>query len=611
MRELTPLAAAFVVLLGLVVWREAGRDDDRSLVEEAALEPLATRPFTEADVARVEVTAPGGSAPAYTLEKKDKSWRAVSAFTAPASGANVTKLLGILAKAEGELRADDEAALEQFDLTRAKAVTVRALDASGKELVHVAVGRTSGSRGAFVRNLAEGADDAKALALTADLRGALGLPRTSAGAREPDEPKPGHFHEKEFPQLPLDDATRVELTAPGRRVAFTREKKEKSGDYGPWKLAEGGLDGALKAEGVDAAVRSLGGGLRAMELVDPAKKKELGLEAPAYRIAVTSADGTTRAAVGATDAEHDHFYVRLDAEQEVDVVYEASEYEFHRMFPQGMTLFELPKPLAPKEDAVRIVVERKGRDRIEIARPGTKPADDWTLAAPVYGLAPKQQSLRSLASGLSTLRVTDYVDAAPPAEEPEVRITWTPAGAADGATKSVAIHGPAPMGDGFVASFGEPARAYVIDESSKERAAPEPLSLFETKVLHGWTRDDVTAVRVRVEPSRWSIVRDGDAWAIESEGAKTPASTSAVDAWLDRALKVNVTGVLSGVADFESTTIVLERKEGAPKELGVSVTKDGKRVVVLEGVVLTVDDEKDLAPDRAALAEAPPADEPK
>lgn len=612
MKELAPLSVAFVVLLGLVVAREASRGSSRGIVEEAALEPLHAREFKADEVTRVEIAAPGATSPTITLERKDKSWRAVSTFTAPASGAVVTKLVELLAKAEGEYRTDDEAVLEQFDLTPARAVDVKLVDTNGKEVVHVAVGKSSGQRGAFVRNLLPGADSSKAYALVDDVRGALGLRPTSTGAQEPDKPEANHFHDKEFPQLGSSKAKRVEFTAPGRAVAFEKTAKDAKSEGG-WKVASGGPGAAEKSEGVETAVSKLGGQLHPTALVDPAKRKELGLETPAYRIAVTSEDGTTRAAVGAVDAANDHFYVRLDAQQDPDVVYDVSEYEFRQMFPQGSTLFELPKLDVAKEGPTRLVIERTGAEKIDMSRKGTRPQNDWTIAAPAWPLAAKQSSLRGISSALTTLHVTDYVDAPPPETPAEITVRYGAVSAADAELKTLSVFGAAPAGEDRLASFGGAKHLFVISDSSITRLAPEPIALFEAKVLHDWRRDDVSAVRIGPDKAV-AIVRDGEEWAIEKAGEKSKAVKSAVEAWLDRVLKVSVTGVLNGaLTDFESTPLTLERKEGEPVTFGVSVTKDGKRVVVLGGATIaTVDDKDDLSPDIEAMTEKktePPKDD--
>jgi hypothetical protein len=608
-KELLPLAAAFTVLAALVVWHEATTETSRGLADEAGFKPLAVREFTPDDASRIEIAAPGGTAPALTLTKKDKSWRVMSSFEAPASGGAVTKLLDELAKAEGEFRSDDAAALEQFDLTPARCVGVRVLDKDGKPLVHLAVGRTSGQHGAFVRNLADG-DDPKAYALASDLRGLLGLGRTSTGDREPEKPGAAHFHDKEFPQSSskAGAAKRAELTAPGRVVAFDLVKKDEKDAAGAWVVASGGPGGGVKKDGLERAIAALGGGLHPTALVDPAKKKELGFDAPKYRIAVTGEDGTTRAAVGTSDAANEHWYVRLDVAQDPDVVYEASEYEFHQLFPQGQVLFDLPRVDVPREGPTRIVVTRKDRDTIDLSRKGTKPAFDWTLASPAWPLEPKQTALRGLAGTLGQVRVLDYVDGADLGDA-EITVRWGAATAPEEQLAALAIGGKSPTGKERLATLpGRAGRVYVIGENVIDRVAPEPISLYEPKLLHGWTKDEVAAIRV---VGGLALVRDGEGWSLDDgAGTKTKAAAAPVEKYLDRWLAVGVTGKLSGEAGFKAVPVSIERQDGTSVLAGVSVTKEGKRVLVLGAEIFTVDDKDDLVPDAAALAEPPPPPKP-
>jgi hypothetical protein len=612
-KELVPLAVAFTVLLGLVAWHEGTSHSSRGLVEEAGLKALAIREFTPDDAAKIEVAAPGATAPAYTLEKKDKSWRVTSSFVAPASGGNVTKLLDALAKAEGEFRSDDKAALEQFDLSPQRSVGVRVLDKDGKELVHVAVGRTSGPHGAFVRNLAE-SDDPRAYSLTSDLRGLLGLARTTTGEREADKPDAGYFHEKEFPQLKITAAKHAEFLSPGRSVAFDLAKKDDKDKTGEWKVASGGPGVPLKKDGLERAIATLGGGLHPTALVDPAKKSELGFDAPKYRIAVTSDDGTTRAAVGTTDAASEHYYVRLDAAQDPDVVYEANEYEFHQMFPQAQVLFDLPKLDVPKDGPTRLIVEKKGRDAIEMTRKGTKPTFDWTLVSPAWPLDAKQTALRGLGSSLAGVRVLDYVDATELGDA-EITVRFGAAGAPDAELATLAVGGKAPAGKERLATLpGRPGHVFVIGENTLDRLAPEPMSLFETKVLHGWQKDDVTSVHV-LDRGGLALTRDGEDWSFTDEAtAKTAAPKAAVDNCLDRLLAANVTGLLTTVktADLAVTKVSVERKDGTPAKIGFAVTKDGQHVVVFGDAVFSLEGKDDLVPQISSFVEPPaPAPAPK
>jgi len=604
MNRLAPLATAFVVLAALVAWRETTRGGATDIVAEANLKPLQTRAFVPDDVESVEITAPGGDKPAYSLVRENKSWRVIGDFKAPAAGASVSKLLDALAKAEGDFRSDDKSALEQFGLTHAKAVGVRALDKDKKELLNVAVGATANSRGAFVRDLASGADDSKAYAVSADLRGMLGLSRTSVGDHAPDKPDPAHFYDKEFPQLAVEKPVKAEFTAPGRVVVFEKTKKDDKDKTLEWRVASGGPDAPLKKEPIDTAIAKLGGSFHPSGLVDPAKKKDLGFDAPKYRLAVTTETGSPRVVVATSDAAAEHFYVRLETAQDPEVVYEANEYEFHQLFPTGSSLFDLPKVDTGKDGPTRVVVEKTDREPIEITRKGVKTTDDWTLVRPAWPLTAKQTSLRSLSTKPAQLHVVDYVDDAK-APDAEITVRFGAADAPDDQMKTIVVGGKAPAGKDRLATLPDkPGRVFVVQETLLDQLAPEPLSLFDTKIFKDWKSDDVTAVRAS---GRATVLREGDEWKLESGAEKPAADKAAVTAWIEKLLALDVAGTAAAAKDEGFTTIVVERKQGTPLSMDVGPVADGKRVVKIGEFRATVNDVAGLLPEATSLLAKPAA----
>ena len=101
----------------------------------------------------------------------------------------------------------------------------------------------------------------------------------------------------------VEKPTRVEFATPGRVVAFEKAAKDAKEAPGEWKVVAGGPDAPLKKEAVDMALGKLGGSFRPTGLVDPAKEKDLGFDAPKYRLTVTTESGSPRVVVASTDAE--------------------------------------------------------------------------------------------------------------------------------------------------------------------------------------------------------------------------------------------------------------------------------------------------------------------
>jgi hypothetical protein len=174
--------------------------------------------------------------------------------------------------------------------------------------------------------------------------------------------------------------------------------------------------------------------------------------------------------------------------------------------------------------------------------------------------------------------------------------------------KSVAIGGKSPAGKDRLATLpGKPGRTYVVAETILDRLAPEPLSLFETKIFHDWKKDDVTAVRVA---GGATVVKNDDAWTLDSTAEKPAADGAAVLSWIDKVLALDVTGVAAAGKDETFTKITVERREGALLAIEIGAAVDGKRTVRIGEFRATVNDAAGLVPEPVSLL-AKPIEPPK
>ena len=231
---------------------------------------------------------------------------------------------------------------------------------------------------------------------------------------------------------------RIEVTAPGRHAVF-----EKSG--AGWKAVEGGPGLPVNQQGIEQILQNFGPTFQASDLADPADAAKLGLAEPKWSVAVTLEDGSVKRVVGAGDAATDTWYARLDAQQDPDIVYQATAWAWQRLFPSGAGLFTFESVDVPDDQLTRVVVERQGAPRIEMTRAGTKPADDWKLTSPDWPLPSRQSSLRSLASLLRNIRPIDWIDGTELGAE-EIVVRAGPRDTADGELTTVRIGGKGPTG---------------------------------------------------------------------------------------------------------------------------------------------------------------------
>lgn len=603
MKRVLPVAIAFVVLLALVVVKEMRRlSFDEGGAAGGEFFPLAASKFETKDVAKIEVFPPGGTEPAFTIERDGGRWLVTKPFRAPGHANQIEKLADALATGDAELRADDAGALRDFDLVPERAVQVKATGADGRTLAHLAVGRTTGSRGAFVRFLAN-AGDVKAYETTADLRAHLGLMRTQPGEAEPEAPKRSHFLDLAFPAMKLEDPKRIEVVAPGRRVVL--EKKGAA-----WEAVEGGPGLPVNTKGVEQVLQSVGPEFHAKDLADPADLAKLGLAEPKHVLAVTTAGDGVKRIFGSAVPSLDTYYARIDAKQDPDVIYEATAWEWQRIFPSGAALFTFEAVNVPEETYTKLVVEKSGAgaSRIEIVRDGTKPADEWRIVAPDWPLAVRQSSLRSLASLARNVKPVDWVDSTDigPAE---TVVRAGPAAAADGDLVTIRIGGRAPHGkDRLAALPGRGNRVFVLADSTVDRLVVSPTSLFEPKVLHGWTEADVASVRVEKASgdsfaADFAIEKGETGWTLVRGEIRSDASPDAAKQWVEAllALETREPADASGPAEARVTVV---KKDGTSRSVTLSPAKDGMRSVTL-GTLVFPTDRTDLLPAADALAAKP------
>ncbi|MCG3133148.1 MAG: hypothetical protein HMLKMBBP_00241 [Planctomycetes bacterium] len=601
MRRIAPIAVTFAALAALVAWKEfrAGSGD----VAGGRLYALAAEGFAADRAERIEVTAPGGSAPAYVLAKKDGAWLVAEPFPAPAHGGNVQKLLSLLADGDGELRSDDAALLSEFDLTPDRATEVKVTGAGGQVLARVAVGETSGMQGAFVRLLHEG-DSKLALATTKDIRGALGLRRTTTSDRTPQTPAPGHFHNKDFPQIDVSAAVKLECVAPGRSVTF--EKGEKG-----WAPADGSGPAGheVNADGLSQITRSLGPSLGVRGLADPRDLAKLGLAEPRWSLAFTMSDGSTRRFFGALDASNPadaRGYLRLDTKLEPDVVYELTQWEWNKVFPTGGGLFRMQTVPVKEEEFLSAEIEHGGQ-RIAFSRAGTDPKTDWTLGEPKWPLRARQGELRSIASLLRNIRPVDWIDGA---DLGPVAGTVRLRGADAAAAPSVVIEigGKGPSGKDRLARLPGSGRIWLLADSTVDRLLKAPLDVHEPEFLAGLESGDVTGVRVeRRGADGWAadfaLAKEGADWHLVRGDARTKLDAAKTVAWLEKASAARATGIASGDEPAEiRVTFDAPESAGGPRTVELTAAKDGKRAAVWAAARFDADGA--LVPDPDALAAA-------
>jgi hypothetical protein len=595
MKQIGVLAILFVALLAAVIVKETSRPEAGSLRDQVSLQRLGPVAFTPEEVVAIEIAAPGGES-SFALTRNDDVWLVEGAFRAPAAAGVVEQLLQAVSESRGELRLDDAAALAKFDLTpeRASAVTLR--NAAGTAVAQFALGRSSGTQGAFVRPTFDGVRDG-AYAVSQDLRAALGLARTQPGDTDPAAPQAAHFHDVHMPNLALDDTARVEIVSPNWALAFEKAGAE-------WAAVEGAPDLPMRPAGIQQLVRTLGTAFTATSLVDPAERSALGLDDAAYRVTAVLADGTRRSVIGAADREAKRFFARLDVEQDPDVVYECQQYAFERLFTPGSQLFEFSS----------LGVENKGLGQVRIesvpetfamTRAGNDAQADWTVVEPGWGLVPVETQVRNYVTLLNGVRPVDwYAGSEPFTEEAVVRYG---AEEDDPATlTALRIGQAAPDGVGRLAILATaPERIVVLAESTVERLLPDVLSMFEARPLTGTVPADVTGVKASfllrdsADPLLFELTRDDEGdWMVRHGEETSPGNGNAIASWLDDLIRVE----LEARSDYTGPAMyeIEVRRGDVVTTLGFGPAEGGTQPVMIGGAGFLADREIEV-PEAASL----------
>lgn len=601
MKQIGVLAVLFAVLLAAVIVKETSRPSAGSLRDQVPLQRLGPAAFEASDVDGIEIAGPGGADP-FRIVRGGAVWVVEGAFRAPAAAGKVDELLGAVIAARGELRLDDAAAFAKFDLTDERASTVILRSAAGSVLAEFALGRSSGTQGAFVRPRFAGVRDG-AYAVSQDLRGALGLARTRPGDAAPEAPRAEHFHDLNLPNLAVDGTARIELVSPLWTLAFAKTGAD-------WAPVEGAPDLPVRSSGIAQIARTLGSAPSATALVDPARRAELGLDAAAHRVTAVLEDGSRRSAVGAADREGQKYYVRLDAEQDPDVVYECSRYTFERLFPPGSQLFEFTT-LGVQEKTLGQVRIEGTTEPFAMQRAANDTNEPWTVVTPGWSLPPRAAQLRDYGVLLNGVRPIDwYAGDAPLEVESIVRWGGTDAPAAE--LTELRIGQAAPGGGGRLAVLPtDPDRIVVLADSVVQRLVPDLMTLFEPRPLSGAVPGDVTGVTVRTlsgdTAGDFEVRRDEDgAWRVLHGGTDDPGNANAIASWVDDLIGIEVVERGDGAAAPAVEIVV--RRGATELTLGIGPEADGRRGLTVDGVPFVTDTPIDV-PGAASLVGEEPARE--
>ncbi len=408
----------------------------------------------------------------------------------------------------------------------------------------------------------------------------------------PAAPAPSGSAEEEKEQPPI-------AVTPGGAAKPAEQKPEYE-----WVMVSGGAGLKLKPKAIENLVQKTTT-ITAADVVDPSKKKDWGLEPPAYSC-VISVEGQPdiRIEGGRPDPSGDG-YLRI-ADSKDDLVYKINKYTFEQIFPKGSDVFELPN----------FAVDKKALDAIELSTPGgkavlAKQGEAWQITAPVCDMTPQATTMDAIASALAAFKPADYADSDAGLGEP----TRVAVFKAAGQSHTLKLFTDAKHLDGMYAKMDDSPVVLVMARADVNKVFVAPKDLFEHKLL-SLEEPNVKEVHVSSPAGSYSIDRAEANWKVTVNGAASEALPDKCDALVADISNLQASDILFGQAELQEPAeneLRVKMNAGEEHIYHFTAEKDGARQLKLsgKGEIFTVagTDVAKLFPaaDTLKKPEAPPA----
>lgn len=571
-KHLYIMGGILVVLVLLSLVKPSG-EDGGSITEQAQWTALMPADLTLDSVAAIELVG-GKEKPVRVERAAGKGWIVSSAWQAPGNEKKITEFLEALKGMQGDLVSENEKLFNDYKVDDKNGIVVRLFKAGGEApAFEVIVGKQRGYDESLVR--LKGGD--KVYAVAKNLRSLFGMYSVDT--------KPNHrsWLKKEVVKLEKEKIRKVELSYPDHSLTFeNKEIKEKDKPATrKWALVSGGPGGEFKE---DEWGRLLDG-LSSMEIddvMDPARKKEVGLDKPSYQLMVSMEDGKKVELAAVRNSKDSKAYLFLkDAPERL---YSMHTWGFDRVFKHGKDLFDLKAPAIEKDKVVAMSLKR-GKEALSLSR---KDKDsDWVLQAPKTKFGVSQSVVKDLVSELADWKPQDYTDArgkvALGLTVPRCEIEVVLSG---GTKKTLVLGGGHPGFDmSYVAEKGQ-NKALVMESADVEKAFPAVDKILDlSRKLVDWKAEDVASVSFQSAEGKRVLKRTGkDAWQMMID-EKTSRSADADKALgqIEKILGLTASGLLPGdqvksalaEAGQDTVTLVSTKDETVTLRLG-AVLKDNR-----------------------------------
>jgi hypothetical protein len=587
-KTLIPFIVVLAVLGGLIALRTSQKETV-SMRDQAGLESVTPEGLDAATVQRIELYASATPDQKVDLKREGEGWVIASLYNAPAKTDVVDAFLKKLAGIQGEPRdtADTDERLAAYQLKDDEAFRVRAYTSDSETPeVELLFGKAPDFRTVFFRK----AGDAKVYLETANLRQEAGVSGDDMSAA----PKPDRWINKEIVALDDKKITKLAYTMPDKNWVLERRElpaedpapAEGEAEGAPAEPAEPKYEWAMAAGGIpDATVLQTGidrimGRLRAYQantFADPAKKAELGLDNPPFKLTISMQEGEDITFVGSrpdTSATGVGYLMREGAQPEL--IYELSRFNFEYVFLKAADLYTLPGVTLDKTAIDRVELNHAQGGRSVLAKADGK----WTVVEPALGVKAEQTKIDALLNSVASLAMQDYAETAVASFEHSVTVH------AGGTTRTLQAGGKSPVMDGYYVTMDGDPRTYAINTSDYEAVFFDPSTLFAVDAVT-FGPDEFLGVHFGKDGKIVAVDREGEGWNVTVDGGTPfPGDTARIESMIDVLDRLPMDGLYTGAMTADWTpflTISVRAQDGRSHLLNIGPADGDIHPVKLDG----------------------------
>ena len=536
-KRLLPLAAVLVVLVAVALMVKRQPAPTR-LLDQVGWERLVPETLKAESITGVDMYQGRLPDQVLSLRRQGEDWHVATYFDAPVRPSRMESLLEQIGSLEGELRADRDELVGEFDLQEEQALHLRVYtDDETEPALHLLAGR-GGRRSGFVRLVG----DSRVYNVDLNLHSMAGLWGESLG----NPPAAETWLQLRLNEIRSENVAAVEMQSPRGHFRFARvEPEDSEGEgtaaeaRGSWRSEVPDVDYEVNQQLLDRLAVALGN-LRADDIADGSNVAAYGLEDSAYRAVLTvqsggEAEHLVRMRFGDEVPGADMDGARYAVQEGRDTVYVVPGWSFRQLFPKGKTLLNLPGLSLEKDDMQQIALfsadntVRLSRVAAASDAAGEGEGDDsqpaWQMDEPSLGFLVNQDGVDAWAQFLSKF-VPDGMapenGAAVPAADsvPRVEIIM---GDASRHLIQLAAKSISPAGQVVYVSGQD--KPFVIEDASREELLPSLGTLMDLPLLP-IQPDNVIGLNWQQGGDTWTLARQAD----DESDPEAPASWQFPDA---------------------------------------------------------------------------------